>query len=331
MNINIILQSSTLDIKCVSIPHVMQQFTSGFSEATRVLRSALLMEMKGNGRKAHMLFRHALSLCPQHPDLLNHYGEFVEKNNLILADYYYSQALIFSPGHEQARLNHLRVLPYMDQLDREHLKEVDRKKRKFAEIGYIFTDIEKSRFIYNCAAMEGNTIDLHQTNMIIEHGLMANGKSFTEHSEILGLDDAVMYIRNVNTITLETILEIHRRVLGRVDQIEAGRVRNTPVCVGNYHPPGPLELDKILKDFILWLNSHDIQHPIQYAALAHHKLVNIHPFADGNGRTARLLMNLILLRNGFPIVTIPVKERNVYFEYLQLANEGDERPFVRYT
>lgn len=297
-------------------------------EATRALRSALAMEKKGNDHKALRLFHHALSLCPRHPDLLNHYGEFVEKNNLILADYYYSQALIFSPGHEQALLNHLRVLPRVEKLDRMHLKEVDRKKRKFGCNAFEeIVKMEHCRFIYHCAAMEGNTIDLHQTNMIIEHGLIASGK---EHNEIVGLNDAVMYIRNCNTVTLDTILEIHRRVLGRVDQMEAGRVRNVPVCVGDYHPPGPLELDTILKDFIIWLNSHESLHPIQYAALAHHKLVKIHPFADGNGRTARLLMNLILLRNGFPIVTIPVKERNVYFEYLQLANDGDYRPFVRY-
>jgi Fic family protein len=86
-----------------------------------------------------------------------------------------------------------------------------------------------------------------------------------------------------------------------------------------------------MKDFVRWLNSAESlsQHPIRFAALAHYKLVYIHPFSDGNGRTSRLLMNLILMQSGYPPVIIRKQDRAKYYDYLQQANEGDVRPFIR--
>jgi len=69
---------------------------------------------------------------------------------------------------------------------------------------------------------------------------------------------------------------------------------------------------------------------VEMAALAHYKLVFIHPFVDGNGRTSRLLMNFILMQAGFPPVIIPVEERSRYYHVLQQANDGDLRPFIRF-
>ena len=97
------------------------------------------------------------------------------------------------------------------------------------------------------------------------------------------------------------ILEIHRRVLGHVDPIVAGNMRTTQVFVSNHIPPPPSKLNRLMNDFVRWLNSYEAQamHPIKYAALAHYKLVFIHPFIDGNGRTARLLMNFLLMQVRF--------------------------------
>ena len=87
-----------------------------------------------------------------------------------------------------------------------------------------------------------------------------------------------------------------------------------------------------MQEFVSWLNSEESSkiHPIEFAALAHYKLVTIHPFYDGNGRTSRLLMNLILMQAGFPPVSIKVEDRFRYYETLELANEGDIRPFIRF-
>lgn len=81
-----------------------------------------------------------------------------------------------------------------------------------------------------------------------------------------------------------------------------------------------------------WMNSEEALklHPIEFAALAHYKLVYIHPFYDGNGRTARLLMNLILMQAGFPPVSVKIEDRLKYYETLETANKGDVRPFIRF-
>lgn len=107
-------------------------------------------------------------------------------------------------------------------------------------------------------------------------------------------------------------MEIHRRVLGYVDPTECGMYRRNQVFVGGHVPPGPNHIPLLMDEFSKWLNS-DIAlriHPIKLATLAHYKLVHIHPFIDGNGRTSRLLMNMILMQAGFPPVIIPKQERH---------------------
>jgi prophage maintenance system killer protein len=104
------------------------------------------------------------------------------------------------------------------------------------------------------------------------------------------------------------------------------------VYVGKFTPPSADHVEQLMLEFIEWLNSNQLQqaHPIQIAALVHYKFVFIHPFYDGNGRTGRLLMNLILMKFGYPPVIIRKQERLEYYEYLEMANQGDIKPFVRF-
>ena len=152
------------------------------------------------------------------------------------------------------------------------------------------------------------------------------------------MDLALQYVNctlvnRLGSITREDIFEIHRRVLGFVDPIEAGQLRQHQVYVGSFIPPSADEVPGYLDDFLLWLNSledtRDL-HAIELAAIAHYKFVYIHPFIDGNGRTGRLLMNLILMRSGFPPVIIKKSERLAYYSYLDQANDGDIRPLIRF-
>lgn len=117
-----------------------------------------------------------------------------------------------------------------------------------------------------------------------------------------------------------------------MDPVEAGRFRTTQVLVGHHIPPHPQEVEKQMQEFVQWLNSEDAMslHPVEFAALAHYKLVYIHPFIDGNGRTSRLLMNLILMQAGYPPITIRKEQRSEYYHVLEVANEGDVRPFIRF-
>lgn len=102
--------------------------------------------------------------------------------------------------------------------------------------------------------------------------------------------------------------------------------------MGDFIPPAPSDLQVHMDQFVDWLNSEEASalHPIEFAALAHYRLVAIHPFFDGNGRTSRLLMNVILMQAGFPPVSIEVGDRLTYYETLELANNGDIRPFIRF-
>lgn len=102
--------------------------------------------------------------------------------------------------------------------------------------------------------------------------------------------------------------------------------------MGDYIPPAASDLQVHMDQLVEWLNSEEAAalHPIEFAALAHYRLVAIHPFYDGNGRTSRLLMNVILMQVGFPPVSIEVGDRLTYYETLEQANDGDIRPFIRF-
>jgi len=193
--------------------------------------------------------------------------------------------------------------------------------------------------IYHSNAIEGNTLNLQQTRHIVETRMAVNGKSLIEHQEVLGLDAAMRYINEtllykpIGEISLQDIFEIHRRVLGYCDPIEAGKFRQHQVYVGSFVPPHHDHVGRLVNEFIEWLNSLQVLtevHPVQLSALAHYKLAYIHPFYDGNGRTSRLLMNLILMRAGYPPVIIRKQDRLQYYDYLEIANQGDIRPFIRF-
>jgi len=314
-------------------------------EALATLNAALEMNNSGKHLKAIKLFQHAMALSPEHPDILNHYGEFLEEveRKLVEADYHYSRALAFSPQHSRATQNRQRTTPLVNKIDNSFLTRIDRKRDNLLNIPDSSSGLRRIKkeayfqYIYHSLGIEGNSLSLAQTRMIVETRMAVGGKSIAEHNEVLGLDSALKFINStlvhrIGAITLDDILEIHRRVLGFVDIFEGGRLRATQVFVGNHIPPGPTRVQLLMDEFIHWLNAAETLslHPIRFAALAHYKLVYIHPFSDGNGRTSRLLMNLILMQAGYPPIIIRKQDRIKYYDYLQQANEGDVRPFIRF-
>jgi len=316
------------------------------AEALNSLHVALELHRGGNLGKAKKVFGHALSLAPRDPRVLLHYGELLqEKNQLIEADHYYARAIAYSDaGSElQSRALSLREATSSKVLEMDDavLARIDDKKRKFLDVKADSAAMRRAKkeayfqYIYHTVGIEGNTLSLAQTRAILETRLAVVGKSIMEHNEILGMEAALKYINNTlidkyGDISIQDILEIHRRVIGNVDPVEAGLFRRTQVFVSNHQPPPPTLLSTLMGKFVQWLNSAHNLHPVRHAALAHYKLVFIHPFLDGNGRTSRLLMNLILMRAGFPPVIIRRADREVYYKHLQTANEGDIRPFIRF-
>ena len=306
---------------------------------------ALDMEAQGKSEKAQKLYQHALKLDPLHADILTAYGEFLEKheNDIVQADHLYRKALYICPEHSKALINRERILPLVEEIDQTNFNRIDKKLELFVQVPQNHPGLRRAKkeayfsHIYHTNAIEGNTLSLSQTRAIVETKIAVGGKSLQEQNEVLGLDSALSYINKtmlgkVGNISLVDILEIHKRVLGHVDPPEAGRIRDTQVFVGEFVPPSPSDVPSLMDEFVEWLNSEDALklHPVEYAALAHYKLVVIHPFYDGNGRTSRLLMNLILMQAGYPPVSVRVEERFTYYETLEIANAGDIRPFIRF-
>jgi Fic family protein len=304
------------------------------------------MENSGKYEKAERLYQYAMKIDPQNTEVLTHYGEYIErhKKDVVRAEHLYTIALKIQPKHDKASSNRQRTLPLVTKIDREMLDKIDLLLKEFYEIPVNTPALKRAKrdayflHIYHSNAIEGNTLNLQQTRHIIETRMTVNGKSIIEHQEVLGLDAAMRYINEtllykpLGEISIQDILEIHRRVLGYCDPIEAGKFRQHQVYVGSFIPPHHEHVDRLVKEFIEWLNSLQTLsevHPVQLAALAHYKLAFIHPFYDGNGRTSRLLMNLILMRAGYPPVIIRKQERLDYYEYLEIANRGDIRPFIR--
>jgi Fic family protein len=196
-------------------------------------------------------------------------------------------------------------------------------------------DIE---YTFESNRIEGNTLTLRETDLVVNKGLTVGGKSMREHLEAINHYEAILYIRELAsrgaTLDEREVRDIHALVLRGIDRDNAGRYRNLPVMIsGSRHlPPQPWAVPKLMEDYGLWLTDQSLRlHPVVRAAEAHERLVTIHPFIDGNGRTARLVMNLILLANGYAIANIPgdTDSRRAYYDALEKANlEGDKTDFI---
>lgn len=203
----------------------------------------------------------------------------------------------------QAEINAFRPLP-----DR-----VLRELREYYRIG----------LTYSSNALEGNSLTESETKVVIEEGLTIGGKPLRDHYEAVGHAEAYDLLFELSRkagFNETDILTLHRLFFYRIDLQNAGKYRTVGVIITgtNFVPPGPDAVPSLMKKFVDGLpNLGKNNHPVEFAALVHLRLVTIHPFIDGNGRVARLLMNLVLLQEGFPIAVIPPVVRSKYLEALR--------------
>jgi excisionase family DNA binding protein len=189
-------------------------------------------------------------------------------------------------------------------------------------------------YTYNTNAIEGNTLSLGETRMVIREGLTIRGKSLIEHLEAKNHPEAIAYIEKIIHSTLEepNIREIHNILfLGLCEN--PGNYRNAQVYIeGTDHmPPPAFEVPGLVEELVDWLNNNPEElRPIESAAVFHYKLVAIHPFDDGNGRVARLLMNLLLLQKGYPLTVIKTVDKQKYYTCLKKADAGNLKPLVNF-
>ena len=190
---------------------------------------------------------------------------------------------------------------------------------------------------YHSNAIEGSSLTLRETQLVLQHGLTVGGKSLQEHLEAINHQHAIRFVEALvnegELVTGHVVRGIHALVLRTIDDEEAGRYRRVQVYItgSEYVPPEPVAVPGLTADLIAWINSDEAAslHPVERAALVHFRLVHVHPFTDGNGRTARLLMNLLLMREGYPPAVIRVEDRPAYYDVLDAAHGGDTEPFVR--
>ncbi len=193
-------------------------------------------------------------------------------------------------------------------------------------------------WIYNSNAIEGSTLTLRETQLILQTGLTIGGRSLREHFEVINHKDAIMFVEDLseqNTpLSAFHVRQIHKLVLSRIDDENAGQYRRTQVrIVGAQHvPPEPWEIPQHMQGWETWLRQAEQElHPVVLAAQAHHKLVAIHPFVDGNGRTARLVMNLVLFRYGYPPTVLLRVNRRQYYNVLMQADSGLPAPLINFV
>jgi Fic family protein len=178
---------------------------------------------------------------------------------------------------------------------------------------------------YNSNAIEGNTLTRQETALVIEKGLTVGGKALVEHLEATNHSHAIEWIRerakSKKAYSKSDILSIHILILSGIDSENAGKFRTVSVRISGskVNLALPIEVPVLMQGFLDWLNQNTL-HPVELAAEAHLRFVRIHPFTDGNGRTARLLMNLILLKHGYPSAIIKNRDRLDYINALETAH-----------
>jgi len=182
---------------------------------------------------------------------------------------------------------------------------------------------------YHSNGIEGNTLSLQETRVILSDGITVGGKTLREHFEALNHHEAIFalekMVKSDYRLKASDILSIHALVLQRIEKDFAGRYRNVGVRItgANFTPPNARKVDELMEELILWVNEKSEIPLVVKATIFHHRMVWIHPFFDGNGRTVRLMFNLLLMNAGYPPAIILQQDRKKYYDALNRANQGN--------
>ncbi|MDD5272376.1 MAG: Fic family protein [Methylovulum sp.] len=202
-------------------------------------------------------------------------------------------------------------------------------------------EVFDTEYTYESNRIEGNTLTLMETDLIINKGLTVGGKKMQEHLEAVNHKQAIDYIRSLvdshQDLSEDTLRKLHAIVLMGIDFKNAGFWRTDRVRIlGSRHVcPNPIKIPQLMGEFFAYYAANkNTLHPVILSANMHEQLVTIHPFIDGNGRTARLIMNLILLKHGYPITIISseTQARDAYYQTLekaQISADRDNSDFIR--
>lgn len=194
---------------------------------------------------------------------------------------------------------------------------------------------------YNSNAIEGNSLTLKETFWVVNEGLTIKEKPLKDHLEAKNHNEALEFLYELidqdkqNTFSENLIKQLHKLVVRDSNRDIAGSYRDGNVLIGgsDHKPPSGFKVKSEMRELIRWFDELKLEsrHPVELAALLHHKLVYVHPFWDGNGRTARLVMNLIIMSYGYPLGVILKNDRKRYYRVLSQADQGHYKPLCEFV
>jgi len=242
---------------------------------------------------------------------------------------YFAEAKVeehYSKRHEQAKNIGKELEEILEECDKLQIVWVGQKPLNQTQLRKM-EEYFNLNYTYESNRIEGNTLTLQETHLVINDGITVGGKSMREHLEAINHAEAIVYlselVKDRIPFTERILKQIHYLILKGIDRENAGVYRSIGVRIsGSSHiPPEPFALARLMEEvFEFYEDNRKYLHPIVLAAEMHERIVRIHPFVDGNGRTTRLVMNLILMQNGYPIANIKGDTANRLRYYAALEN-----------
>lgn len=226
----------------------------------------------------------------------------------------------------QQQLHRFEVAPTAANCDRDLLRRLVDQQAILTGHGFdpskedhIF-DAVRVDFVHATARIEGNTLSLKETGLVLKEDATIPGKPLSEHLEIIDIaaafDQMTGLVREGEDLSTEVILAFHRTASAHLDDCDAGEYRcdqryitSSPIL-----PPPPGRVPELMDKLITWANRTN-ESPIETAALFHLVFEDIHPFQDGNGRTGRILLNFMLMRAGYPPISLKADEASIAIYY----------------
>ncbi len=224
----------------------------------------------------------------------------------------------------------------------EKVKWVQELQNQYISYFEPFSEIEKKnyddyfkvKYIYNSASIEGNTLTMGETGLILKEGIMPTGKSVREVKEIINLKNCIDFRRDYKgDVTEDFIKKLNKTILEGINN-GGGEYKKNPNYISgtDFEPTLPMMVPLEMQGLIKWYNEEKKKrHILELACIFHQKFVMIHPFPDGNGRTVRELFNFILSRKRFPEIIFQVKQRKEYFDALERGDHGDFKPLIEFS